>query len=462
MLNRLLALVIALVALIIHLICDLVAGSIPTRSEKRGGAGDVGGAGGVSGAGDVGGAGGVSGAGDVGGAGGIAEGDYPLTKYYSQIPARVAYDSRAACASVHNGQVKLFLTELEFMTECLPAHDSEAIFVYAGSAPSNKISYLAELFPRAKFVLVDPNEHYVKFGAVDQYDSAHIDEFLYFVAAASDNQTPGARMRRSVTPHGEINTPQGHIQRRGDKFGAIPADLAEIIKTTSHRYYVIEDYFTEDLAAALAPLCTGGVAASADATTPPTASPAAPPIAPPTYFISDIRTANSEVVEDIDILWNSAMMYNWLKILRPRRFMLKFRCPWPITSKSQSHLRESMRDYHTDTFAKCEIPFLDNYTRGEFHFIKPEKIYMQAYAPPHSAETRLVGAELAVTPFDISEYEEKMAWFNQVCRCESRGAVNHDRELSLSIFDDYIEKYSAAGTASEMFERLLAMIERTV
>src|SRR5437016_2478052 len=108
--------------------------------------------------------------------GGGAEPHLPIIKYYKDIPHREPYTAdRAAkkCAALHNGQVKLFLTELQFLTECLARPDTPAIVVYAGSAPSNKIAYLAELFPAVKFVLVDPNEHFVKYGrGENQYSAA--------------------------------------------------------------------------------------------------------------------------------------------------------------------------------------------------------------------------------------------------------------------------------------------------
>jgi hypothetical protein len=57
----------------------------------------------------------------------------------------------------HWGQRKLLLSEIEFLTDWAPL-DRDSIVVYAGAAPGTHIAFLAEMFPRLSFVLVDPSE----------------------------------------------------------------------------------------------------------------------------------------------------------------------------------------------------------------------------------------------------------------------------------------------------------------
>eukprot|EP01138_Halocafeteria_seosinensis_P001520 gb/GECG01001558.1/.p1 GENE.gb/GECG01001558.1/~~gb/GECG01001558.1/.p1 ORF type:complete len:452 (+),score=53.80 gb/GECG01001558.1/:1-1356(+) len=62
---------------------------------------------------------------------------------------------------IHWGQRKLFLAELEFLTEwyCSSAAGSKkATVLYAGAAPGTHIPYLASLFPQFYFILIDPLE----------------------------------------------------------------------------------------------------------------------------------------------------------------------------------------------------------------------------------------------------------------------------------------------------------------
>ncbi len=69
--------------------------------------------------------------------------------------------------SLHWGQLKLMLTEIEFLTIAHALRASledtrEIYFVYAGSAPGHHIGYLHKLFPDVHFVLYDPNKFVVR------------------------------------------------------------------------------------------------------------------------------------------------------------------------------------------------------------------------------------------------------------------------------------------------------------
>lgn len=59
----------------------------------------------------------------------------------------------------HWGQRKLLMSEIEFLTMF---HTQADVVVYAGAAPGTHIGYLSGLFPRLKFVLVDPADFTVK------------------------------------------------------------------------------------------------------------------------------------------------------------------------------------------------------------------------------------------------------------------------------------------------------------
>ena len=65
--------------------------------------------------------------------------------------------------ALHWGQLKLFLSEVEFLTTVLRDVDDKQIwFVYAGAAPGHHIQYLSDLFPMINFELYDPNDFVVK------------------------------------------------------------------------------------------------------------------------------------------------------------------------------------------------------------------------------------------------------------------------------------------------------------
>ncbi len=53
--------------------------------------------------------------------------------------------------TLHNGQLKLLLTEIQFLTYILSSCYDKAYVIYAGSAPSTKLGILRIMFPNIKF-----------------------------------------------------------------------------------------------------------------------------------------------------------------------------------------------------------------------------------------------------------------------------------------------------------------------
>lgn len=69
--------------------------------------------------------------------------------------------------ALHWGQLKLMLTEIEFLTLVMLEYneskdDRDIIFVYAGAAPGHHTEYLSSLFPEIHFELYDPNRFAIK------------------------------------------------------------------------------------------------------------------------------------------------------------------------------------------------------------------------------------------------------------------------------------------------------------
>jgi hypothetical protein len=93
---------------------------------------------------------------------------------HDQIPNRIEYKylkstlagrydvdySPSINGTYHLGQLKLFMSELMFLSRMID--DGDETVVYAGAAPGQHISFLAKLFPDAKFELWDPREFKVK------------------------------------------------------------------------------------------------------------------------------------------------------------------------------------------------------------------------------------------------------------------------------------------------------------
>jgi hypothetical protein len=81
--------------------------------------------------------------------------------------------------TLHWGQLKLMLSEIEFLTIAIQNYKSskKIYFVYAGAAPGDHINTLQRMFPSIYFELYDPNKFIVK-------DNAHLKTHVQFFTNA--------------------------------------------------------------------------------------------------------------------------------------------------------------------------------------------------------------------------------------------------------------------------------------
>lgn len=100
------------------------------------------------------------------------------------------------------------------------------------------------------------------------------------------------------------------------------------------------------------------------------------------YFISDIRTEPTEH----EIERNQRQQEAWIRIMRPKRSMIKFKCPYP----------------------KIGAPRLYRHLAGT--------VRLQCWAPVRSAETRLIIDSTRDRKWDIVKWERNLAWYNTVMR----------------------------------------------
>jgi hypothetical protein len=341
--------------------------------------------------------------------------DIILSKTYEHFESLKYY------TTVHNGQLKLMLSEIQFLTNNLKSVNDEAYVIYAGSAPGNKNVHLSTLFPNVKFIFVDPEEHFFMMGEKNQYTSNEIMNKIMYLSLSKIRTKFSFRQYIKGAHNVKMYNPSTKnvekVDRNNPRFSTRIFNYASMIRKHDYPIYVIENFFTSELSKDLAKLKDDGI---------------------PLFFISDIRTvspysekrdSDDEGPINGDILWNSAQMYNWVSILKPDMFMLKFRCPFSYEENVDKFIdNEDIREAK-----ERGIDFVENYKNKKYVFIKSKDIFLQAYQGSTSTESRLIGKyPFELQTYDIKEYEDKFFYYNRYVR--SFGYND-------SIPDQFLDKY---------------------
>ena len=290
-------------------------------------------------------------------------------------------------AAPHIGQRKLLLNEIQFLNKV-----NENMCVYAGAAPGNKTHYLSNLFPKVKFILVDPN----KFDLFNpKNNKSHRQEqhkdiiHIYSYYPTNSNSYPGNKKISEMS-------------------SAEKTKLINFIKKSDYKIFIIEDYM-DMVHAEFIKLLSMDVS-----------------------FISDIRSNSSDGGSplDADIYWNSSMMYNWIKLIKPVKSMLKIRMPYGTDKKQIIKDKSFQPDFKLSK--KEGIDFIKNYMDDEFYMSKSE-LFIQPWAGRSSTEMRMhINREDIndIVKYDVSKIEDKFYYYNSINRswvCHSNS--NAEKEL---------------------------------
>ena len=359
--------------------------------------------------------------------------DHPITldnisnemQYQRHMPIR---------PTLHIGQRKLFLTEVQFLSNYLDSYDDPGYVVYAGAAPSSHTGFLSELFPNIKFILVDPNEFYIYLP--DRFNHNYIKENnIIYLKSGNDIERYKIKEKEK-----KVNYFNGRKVDFIDVKDAkeLNENYLEFIVKSKYSIFIIQDLFTNQLAEELSQLeC---------------------------YFWSDIRTeGGDEAPGDFDLLWNLSMQYNWMKIINPISSMLKFRTPFfNEVEKTLKLIKEGNEDFKLSK--KYGLDIINSYKKKNLRYPRG-KIYIQAWPGETSSETRLIidNSDILID-YDYHEYEDKLFWYNNVERpycyhinkfiVESEGFDNcGDCALEGKIYEDYEKIYGKKIDINYMLQR---------
>ena len=390
---------------------------------------------------------------------------------FSDITGAAPYDPTdpALPKNRHIGQRKLFLNEMQFLTRIVK-ESTPTLVVYAGGAPSNKAAFLAEMFPRAIFALVDPNPFVVfpptrwnkdsPFGPSDT-----LPKMLVF-----GSEEDGTRRHKILAGVKKVRAKYGEMVGRitGDASSDSPEE------DPRERIFLFNTFYVPEHSAVIREVFK-------DARI---------------MFMSDIRTSIDDTSSpgDVDICWNTAQQYVWTAILRAEASMLKWRHPHrnPEDSSMDSPHRFTQEDFRLAAAGKYRdeaghdheftpVDFIADYHRGVLRAPKGP-VYIQPWARPASAETRLVFERDAPIVEHPRDYGDRMFWYNSKLRCGPRenlalvGATLTERyqlgldecndcALESEIWRDYLvarnPKISPADVPAEVRSRIGHLIGAT-
>jgi hypothetical protein len=165
--------------------------------------------------------------------------------------------------------------------------------------------------------------------------------------------------------------------------------------------------------------------------------------------------------EDLDIVWNSSMQYNWIKIMKPIKSMLKWRHPYHEHTYEQLVEQTNKEPYKSDLKMSKEfgIDFLEDYKRGEINYLDGDE-YIQPWPGSASTEVRLVCGSITNKNWGhYTDYENLLFTYNKVFRTNvPHTNENSNRKLGFDlcndcaienvIFSDYVKKAKAAKLKS--------------
>lgn len=299
-------------------------------------------------------------------------------------------------ATVHHGQLKLLLSEIQFLTDIGMKLDTNKIIVYAGAAPGNHIYELGKLFPKLKFVLVDPNDFALFLD--DKKTTSRMqktDDIIYLRKTNPRTSEPD----NTANAPNVINSKSPKISKEEDIKWII-----DYIKNSEYKFYLIQSYFDDNLAELLSAL---------------------DPI-----LISDIRTATgkNDKPTDLDILYNLGQQYHWVHLIKPDYALLKFRHPFyndkSVDNITDQNILKTFEKLKTD----YDLDMILRYKNEHMVYFNGE-IKIQAYAPVSSTETRLLVQKKnnkyeTINYGTRDEYENKMFYYNDM----ERGYLPHYNE----------------------------------
>ena len=381
----------------------------------------------------------------------ITKHNAPIYKVNELSELKYRHPKKFVNMNCHLGQRKLLLTEIEFFAKSIDDISGiPNVAIYAGSASCEHLPVIRKLYPNIKFLLIDANYHliddeyyyvYQNYQNVDKENLRHIvskvlgakndllhSKHLSKIAnslkkvSIYNKKDEYFDMLKSVEDRNKnkiLNKQLTNVKNEFDNNGY--KTLIEDLVKSDKNIFIIQDYLLLDLTKKISQSIRnykGKVNI---------------------YFLTDIRTNNFVKVgpHDLDVIWNYALQIIFLKELRPKLSMLKFRPPFGNDVKSVvtewfnkyyltndiNHVPNKFRPiskiiYDDLKFVKSSygIDLFDNYLNNKFYYFNCEDIYIQPWAPATSTESRMFVSHKKIddkfVSYDVYEWENKFYYFS--------------------------------------------------
>jgi len=414
--------------------------------------------------------------------------DIPYSEEYKELNNPSSY--RVDVNQFHNGQLKLFLTEIQNLTENLDSHTEKALVIYAGSSPSNKALFVSEMFPNVRFIFIDPNHSHIKNTTVNEMGC----NCQYEMCDSNSNVVYASKLNNTKFDHCNVKNPRiktldGIIKSFNDKVlqlhNAMDLIAEEYERDSDNRFYIFNECLTLELSKKLNSLILKPEFSDSKI-----------------LFWSDARTnsdisdvlnvpkANSNTESDEwqtvqkinkrkkkkqqnsfnnpkndDFIGNMAMYYHWVKTIvngldDDREFYTMFKFKPFYSFDTQNDNQKILINWNHKIFG--------DYYRKDPSFLKLIKdgvekkmfpmfdgtIYIQAFALYKTSETRLcsnlkqIRSELR--NYDVVEYENKMFYYNiyeRLCRFYKNDYANKDNGIdhcgNCAILSTIVDTYNS-------------------
>jgi len=344
----------------------------------------------------------------------------------------------------HNGQRKLFNTEIQHQTSIMETSKEHALVIYAGAAPSNHSPMLGSLFPNTKYIFVDPREYNLY---MDKFHVSHYNKPDRVIYMSIDPSNKGLyeldkgekQMYHFKNPNKRLvpSDVQSYMGWESDE------EFIDFILNSNYQYYLLEEIYTDKISELLNKLILHPDRISK--------------LGKKVIFWSDIRTSfeDDSGPTDTDIIANTGMMFSWVRRLIEGvedNFwsMIKFRPPfgknvnWDIADPLLEGALNLGQDYKKDFIEQGCISFFEGVR------------YFQSFHGFDSAETRLWSTlddlRKPLIKYPLQYHEETcfahnlLYRFGRTFKNKYAGLVEgfdhcHDCAVEATIWEEYINKY---------------------